>query len=64
MTDAEKIAALTQQVTYWRNQAAALNQLLQASRRTGENHKGRTITYSDPTGNRGAAQADRATGRK
>lgn len=63
MTDAEKIAALTQQLIYWRNEAAALNQLLQASRRTGEKHVGRTITYGDPTANKACANADRATGR-
>lgn len=63
MTETQRIAALTQQLIYWRNEAAALNQLLQASRRTGEAHKGRTITYSDPTANKACANADRATGR-
>lgn len=64
MSETQHIAALEQQVIYWRNQANALNQLLQASRRTGETHKGRTITYSDIVGNTAAARADRAKGGK
>lgn len=64
MPETHRIAALEQQVIYWRNQANALNQLLQASRRTGEKHVGRTITYSDPTANKACANADRTTGRK
>ena len=59
MTDAEKIAALAQQVTYWRNQATALNQLLQATRNTPERHYGRTTLHKDPVGNRAAANVDR-----
>lgn len=59
MTDAERIAALAQQVTYWRNQAAALNQLLQATRNTPERHHGRTTLHRDPTGNAAAAAVDR-----
>lgn len=59
MTDAEKILALAQQVTYWRNQATALNQLLQATRNTPERHHGRTTLHRDPTGNQAAAAVDK-----
>lgn len=59
MTDAERIAALEQQVIYWRNQARSLNQLLQSTRNTAEKHTGRTITWADPTGNTAAARADK-----
>lgn len=62
MTDAQRIAALEQQVTYWRGMAASLNQILQATRTVPELHRGRTITYADRTGNRAAAQADRSKG--
>lgn len=59
MTDAEKIAALEQQVIYYRNQAAALNQLLQSTRNTPERHHGRTTLWRDPTGNAAVAAADK-----
>lgn len=59
MNDAERIAILTRQVTYWRNQATTLNQLLQATRNTPERHHGRTTLHPDPTWNRAAAAVDR-----
>lgn len=59
MTDAEKIAALTQQVTYYRNQAAALNQLLQSTRNTPERHHGKTTLWRDPTGAAAVAAVDK-----
>lgn len=59
MTDAERIASLAQQATYWRNQAAALNQLLQATRNTPERHYGRTTLHRDPTGNTAASAVDK-----
>lgn len=58
MTDAQIIAALQQQVVYWRNQAATLNQLVQATRNTPERHHGRTTLHRDPTGNQAAAAVD------
>lgn len=59
MTDAQKIAALLQQVTYWRNQATALNQLLQSQRNTPERHHGKTTLWRDDTGNKAAAAVDK-----
>jgi hypothetical protein len=59
VTDAEKIAALAQQVTYWRNQATTLNQLLQATRNVPEKHHGKTTLWRDPTGNQAAAAVDK-----
>lgn len=45
---------------YWRNQAAELNQLLQAQwNNEPARERGRTIVYKDPTGNRATDQADR-----
>jgi hypothetical protein len=49
MTDAERIAALSQQVTYWRNQAATLNQRLQATRNTPERHHSLAATTTSCT---------------
>jgi hypothetical protein len=59
VTDSEKIIALAQQVTYWRNQAKTLNQLLQATRNTPERHHGRTTLHRDPVGNQAAAAVDK-----
>jgi hypothetical protein len=59
VTDAQIIAALQQQVIYYRNQAATLNQLLQATRNTPEKHHGKTTLHRDPTGNQAAAAVDK-----
>lgn len=59
MTDADRIAALAQQVTYWRNQATALNQFLQAQRNTPERHYGKTTLHRDPTGSAAVAAVDK-----
>jgi hypothetical protein len=59
MTDAQIIAALQQQVIYYRNQATALNQLLQSQRNTPERHHGKTTLHRDPTGNQAAAAVDK-----
>jgi hypothetical protein len=64
VTDAERIAALTQQVVYWRNMAADLNQIIQASRNTPEKITGHTTLHADPTGTRAAANVDRQRRRK
>lgn len=45
---------------YWRNQAAELNQLLQANwNNQPAREEGRTIVYRDPTGNQATDLADR-----
>jgi hypothetical protein len=59
MTDAQIIAALQQQVIYYRNQATALNQLLQSTRNTPERHHGKTTLWADPTGQKAVHNADK-----
>jgi hypothetical protein len=59
VTDEQKIASLQQQVIYYRNQAAALNQLLQSTRNQPERHQGKTTLWRDPTGNAAVAAVDR-----
>lgn len=51
---------LSQQATYFRNQATELNQMLQASRREPTKEApGRTTIHADPTGNLAAGRADK-----
>jgi hypothetical protein len=59
MTEAELLSFYRFQATHYRNLALRYHQELQASKNVPESHKGRSITYSDPTGNRAAARADK-----
>jgi hypothetical protein len=64
VTDADRIEFLTNQLRFYKEMALRLHQEVQAAKRIPENHKGRSITWADPTGNRGSANADRSKGRK
>jgi hypothetical protein len=60
MTDAELLSFYRFQATHWRNLAVRYQQELKAMKNIPESHnKGRTITYTDRTGNTAAARADK-----
>ncbi|GAA4041005.1 hypothetical protein GCM10023063_28430 [Arthrobacter methylotrophus] len=63
LTDAQRIEYLTNQLRYYKELSARLHQQLLASKNVPESHNGRTITYTDSTGNRAASRADRSRNR-
>ena len=63
MNDAERIAYMQNEIRYWRDMALRLNQQLQATRNTPEEHTGRGL-HRDPTGNTAAHRIDRQRNKK
>lgn len=59
LTDAERASYWQSIARHYKDIALRLQQELQAAKRVPENLTGRTITYSDKTGNIAAARADR-----